>query len=226
MGQLLRIFGDVTTYPPPASHVLAAEYVAPDLEGLWSHMTSFELDLDQIGTRHVVVYSALREPNRVFVTVGIRHDQPVETVLRSPQVFDWFDAAGVTDLPPLFVGETLEKLQVCNIDEHAHSDHASVVVAAIVPVADVDLLVRQIHERVDRFHEAGVLKIWVYRALDSGTEVMVLQEIDTEEHAARWIDEPDASMSWIRNAGAGFYPPLFVGRMARVQHFSGDQRDG
>ncbi len=226
MGPLLRIFGDVTTYPPPASHVLAAEYFAPDLEGLWRHMTSFEADLDEIGTRHVVVYSGLREPNRVFVTVGIRNDQPLKAVLRSPQIFQWFDAAGVTDLPPMFAGETLEKLQVCRIDDHAHSDHASVVVAAIVPVPDVEVLRREIHERVDSFHEAGVLKIWIYQALDAGNEVMVLQEIDSEEHAARWIDDPDASMSWIHNAGAGFYPPLFVGRTARVRHFGGERRAG
>jgi hypothetical protein len=213
-------------YPPPASHVIAAEYVAPDLDGLWSHMTSFDQELDEIGTRHVVVYSALREPNRVFVTLGIRHDRPLEVVLRSREVFAWFDAAGVTDLPPLFVGETLEKIQVCNIDEHAHSDHASVVVAAIVPVPDAIVLSQQIHEGLDSFHEAGVLKIWMYRALDSANEVMVLQEIDSEEHAAQWIDEPNANMSWIRNAGVGFYPPLFVGRLTRVLHFHGDKRGG
>jgi hypothetical protein len=225
MSAVLRIFGGVTTYPPPASHVLAAEYVAPDLEGLWRHMMTFENSLDEIGVRHVVVYSALRDPHRVFVTVGIRHDQPIEEVLRSPQVFDWFDAAGVTDLPPLFVGRTLEKVQVCNIDAHAHSDHASVVVAAIVPVGDVDVVARQIHENLDGLHSAGVLKIWIYTALDSEEEVMILQEVDSEEHAAEWIDQPDASMGWIRNAGVGVYPPLFVGREARVLHLGAHRQD-
>jgi hypothetical protein len=74
----------------------------------------------------------------------------------------------------------------------------------------------KIHEGLDRFKRGGVRKIWVYRALDDGREVMILQEIDNEINAHQWIDHPDAAAEWMSKAGFGAYPTQFVGRFAHL----------
>ena len=59
----------------------------------------------------------------------------------------------------------------------------------------------KVHDGLDRFKRGGVRKIWVYRALDDGREVMILQEIDNEINARQWIDHPDAAAEWMSNVG-------------------------
>jgi hypothetical protein len=61
--------------------------------------------------------------------------------------------------------------------------------------------------------------MWVFQAFDDSREVMILQEIDDEASARRWMDNPDVATEWMTHAGVGVYPPLFVGefdRMVRV----------
>jgi hypothetical protein len=43
---------------------------------------------------------------------------------------------------------------------------------------------------------------------------MILQELDDEDRARRWIDHPDAAAPWIDGAGVGAYPPVFVGKLS------------
>jgi hypothetical protein len=195
------------------AHVLAAEFEVAERAVLDRLLTEQVGALGRLGARRLVVYSALRDPGRVFVTLGIRHRRPLEAVLRSPWFFTWFDALGLTDIPPIFAGESVQKVRVAGGEDQPATDHGSVVVAAVVPVGDPARLLEQIRARADRFREAGVRQVWVYRAHDSGREVMILQEIDTEEHAERWIDHPDDAASWMAEAGVGVYPPLFVGRV-------------
>jgi hypothetical protein len=212
------------TTSEPVAHVLAAEYVVSDLDGLWRQMTRYDKDIERLGARHIVVYTALRDPNRVFVTIGIRHRGPLEAVLRSPRILEWFDAAGVEDLPPLFGGEIVEKIQLLDDHDQPHADHAPVIVGAIVSVPDVEQLRRQIHGAIASLRRAGVHKVWIYRAIDDGNEVMLLHELDTEAHAARWIEHQEAGARWMSAAGVGVYPPVFVGRVARILDLTGSER--
>ena len=75
----------------------------------------------------------------------------------------------------------------------------------VTAVEDVATLMEKVHGAADRFRQAGVRKIWVYRAFDDGQEVMILQEVDDEVSARRWIDHPDAAAEWMslgrRDAG-------------------------
>jgi hypothetical protein len=41
---------------------------------------------------------------------------------------------------------------------------------------------------------------------------MILQHLDDEDSARRWIDHPDIAAPWIARAGVGAYPPVFVGK--------------
>ena len=74
----------------------------------------------------------------------------------------------------------------------------------------------KVHDGLERFKQGGVRKIWVYRALDDGREVMILQEIADEVSARQWIDHPDSAAEWMSHAGLGAYPTQFVGKFAHL----------
>lgn len=196
------------------SLVLASDYRVDDVERTWSLLEQRRSLLASIGAHHVVVYASIWEPGRVLVTIGLRNRQSVAEVLRSPAVFEWFDIAGVTDIPPVFAGEVLEKIDVS--DSGDDNPLPGVIVAAIAPVDDVSALVANVRSGVQRFRQAGVRKVWFYQAFDDGREVMILSEVDDEDKARRWVDHPDAAAEWMSRAGFGAYPSLFVGRLAHV----------
>jgi heme-degrading monooxygenase HmoA len=87
------------------------------------------------------------------------------------------------------------------------------VLAAIASVDDVTTLAAEIRGALTRFEAAGIRETRLFRAFDDGHEVMILQELDDEDRARRWIDHPDAAAPWITGAGVGAYPPLFVGKL-------------
>ena len=146
----------------------------------------------------------------------------VDALLRSPVMFSWFDSAGVDEIPPMFVGQIVEKL---NLDPDTLEARpaatgtrspGAVMVGAIAPVGRLDRLRASIHAAVPRLAASGVRRFWIYRALDDQAEVMVLQEIATERQAEQWIHHPDAAASFMAEAGVGAYPPLFVGRLVQT----------
>jgi hypothetical protein len=96
-----------------------------------------------------------------------------------------------------------------------------VIVAAIVPVGELDRLRARVHTAADRIAASGVRRFWIYRALDDAAEVMILQEIATERQAEQWIRHPDAAAGFMAEAGVGAYPPLFVGRLVQALEVPG-----
>ncbi|MCV7279041.1 fatty-acid--CoA ligase [Mycolicibacterium flavescens] len=196
------------------SLILACDFRVDDVDRMWKWLKKHRDELESIGAHHVVLYESIWESNRVLVTIGIRHLQSIRDVLRSPAIFEWFDIAGADDIPPIFGGEVVEK-----IDLYAPSPAdrvGRVVVGVMSSVEDVATLMTKVHDGLDRFKQGGVRKIWVYRALDDGQEVMILQEIEDEVAARNWIDHPDAAAEWMSNAGLGAYPTQFVGRFAHL----------
>ena len=204
------------------SLVLAADYRVPDFDHWWAAIASDLARLPGLGVHIVVVYRSLQDASRVFVTIGVRERGPVDALLRSPLMFAWFDSAGVEELPPMFVGQIVEKLNL-DPDTLQASPAATgtrspgaVIVCAIAPVGRLDRLRASIHAAVPRLAASGVRRFWIYRALDDQAEVMVLQEIATERQAEQWIRHPDAAASFMAEAGVGAYPPLFVGRLVQT----------
>jgi hypothetical protein len=196
------------------SLILACDFRVDDPERMWSWLQKQKAGLHSIGAHHVVVYKSIWEPGRILTTIGIRHPKSVRDVLRSPAIFEWFDISGVADIPPVFGGEVVEKIDLDGPSSERHV--AGVIVGAMAAVDDVEALMIKVHDGLGRFQEAGVRKVWVYQALDDGQEVMILQEIDDERSARQWIDHPDASAEWMSRAGLGAYPTLFVGKLAHV----------
>ncbi|WP_373693509.1 fatty-acid--CoA ligase [[Mycobacterium] burgundiense] len=193
--------------------VIASDYRIPDPSQVAGLLERRRDALAQMGAHHVLVYRSLREPGRVLVMIGVRSREPVVDLLRSRVFFDWFDAVGVDDIPAVFAGEIIDRYE---LTEATLDDPPGVLVSAIVAVDDAAWLVSELHSAKPTFKAAGVRKVWVFQAFDDSREVMVLQEIDTEVNARRWIRRHDASADWMSDTGTGVYPPLFIGEFLRM----------
>ena len=196
------------------SFIIACDFRVDDLELMWEWLEKHRDGLSAIGAHHVVVYESIWEPRRVLVTIGIRQARSIREVLRSPAIFEWFNISGADDIPPIFGGEVVEKIDLYGTGSERHVGR--VVVGVMSSVDDVSELMVKIHDGLERFKLGGVRKIWVYRALDDGQEVLILQEIDNEVSARQWIEHPDAAAEWMSNADMGAYPTRFVGRFAHL----------
>jgi hypothetical protein len=196
------------------SLILACDFRVDDVDRMWNWLKKHRDGLGSIGAHHVVLYTSIWEPHRVLVTIGIRQARSLREVLRSPAIFEWFDISGADDIPPIFGGEVVEKI---DLYPPSPDDHVGrVVVGVMSSVEDVSALMVKVHDGLERFKGGGVRKIWVYRALDDGQEVMILQEIEDEAAARQWIEHPDAAAEWMSSAGLGAYPTQFVGRFAHL----------
>jgi hypothetical protein len=138
----------------------------------------------------------------------------------------------VQEIPPMFAGEVVEKLDLApqstrsgpagagdvRVDRVSGPLAAAemVIVAAIAPVSQLDRLRASVHTAAARLAASGVRRFWIYRALDDQAEVMILQEVATEQQAEQWVAHPDAAAAFMSEAGEGAYPPLFVGRLVQA----------
>ncbi|MBS9532724.1 fatty-acid--CoA ligase [Mycobacterium sp. M1] len=199
------------------SLVLATDYRVADAERMWSLIVGGRSPLTAIGAHHAVFYESIHEPGRVLVTLGIRNSVSVKELLRSPALFEWFDLAGVNDVPAIFAGEVLEKIDM--VPRGADRSPTGVIVGVVSSVDDVSDLMDNVHSRLDRFRTAGVRKLWVYNAFDDEREVMTLLELDSLADAQHWIDRPDAAAEWMPTAGVGVYPSPFIGKLAHIAAF-------
>ncbi len=190
------------------SMVIASDYRIPDPIEVGKLLRRRTDALTAMGAHHVLVYQALREPGRVLVMIGVHSKEPVVELLRSRVFFNWFDAAGVEDIPAVFAGEIAGRF------DHTGSDveeAPGVLVSAFLMVDDIDWLLAEFHRQETAFKAAGVRKVWVFQAFDDPREVMIVQDIDTEEHAWNWTRRHDAAAKWMERTGVGVYPSLFVG---------------
>jgi hypothetical protein len=196
------------------SLILACDFRVDDVDRMWKWLQKHRDGLASIGAHHVVLYTSIWEPRRVLVTIGIRNARSIRDVLRSPAIFEWFSISGADDIPPIFGGEVVEKIDLRGPTPKEHVGR--VVVGVMSSVEDVSALMDKVHDGLERFDGGGVRKIWVYQALDDGREVMILQEIEDEVAARQWIEHPDAAAEWMSTAGLGAYPTQFVGRFAHL----------
>lgn len=201
------------------SMVIASDYRVPDPTRVWPLLERNKSALADIGAHHVLVYTSTRDHGRVLVMIGVHSREPIVELLRSRVFFDWFDEAGVEDIPAVFAGEIVDRF----IAQPPNTPAApGVVVAAIASVNDVSLLTSEVSTAIDRFTTAGIRKTWVFQAFDDDHEVLILQEFPDEDSARDWIDHPDAAAQWMSGAGIGAYPPLFVGRFFDMMRIEAD----
>ena len=201
------------THESLRSLVIASDYRVPDPARVWPLLERNKAALADIGAHHVLVYTSTHEHGRVLVLIGVHSREPIVELLRSRVFFDWFDEAGVEDIPAVFAGEIVDRfIAATPIAPQA----PGVVLAAFASVSDVMALDAEVRSGWDRFTAAGVRKTWVFQAFDDEHEVLILSEFPDEDGAREWIDPPDAAAQWMSGAGVGAYPPIFVGRFANM----------
>ena len=153
----------------------------------------------------------------MFVTAGLRTRERLDRVLSSPLLMEWFDRAGLENVPPVFVGTRVE---VVRFGEAAGSElppgsvPTGVVIARVVRLGDYDRYLDVVHAQQRRLPAAGMRQFWIYRAVDDGDEVMSIQEVDSLEHAHAWLRRPESDAQIDSELGVGVYPPIFVGAVA------------
>ena len=195
------------------SMVIASDYRVPDPTRVWPLLERNKAALADIGAHHVLVYTSTHDHGRVLVMIGVHSREPIVELLRSRIFFDWFDEAGVEDIPAVFAGEIIDRFVA---EPQPQSQAPGVVVATIASVNDVSTVTAGVRGATDRFAAAGVRKMWIFQAFDDEREVLVLSEFSDEEEARHWIDHPDAAAQWASRTGVGAYPPLFVGRLVQT----------
>ncbi|WP_167099720.1 fatty-acid--CoA ligase [Mycobacterium sp. DL592] len=193
--------------------VLAMDYRVPDPDKVWPVLQRSQAALADLGAHYVLVYTSTRDPGRVMVTISLRSREPILEVLRSGLFLSWFDSVGLQDIPAIFAGDTVEKIAVSATDPDTTP---GVIMSTIARVEDVSQLISRIRRALPRFADAGIRNLRVFGAFDDEHEVMILQEIDSEQDASRWIDHPDSVAEWMAGAGVGAYPPIFVGRLKHM----------
>ncbi|MGU3501590.1 fatty-acid--CoA ligase [Mycobacterium sp. C31M] len=194
------------------SLVLVSDYRVPDPGKVWPMLQRRAEALAQMGVHHVLVYTSTTDSERVLVILGIRAHEPVRDLLRSRVFFDWFDAVGVVDLPAVFAGQLVDRI---DFDEDTHPA-PPVMVSMVTPVADVDDLNTRVRAAAKAFHASGVQRFWSFRAFDDPQEVLILQQIDDERSARRWLHDSDDAAEWLTEAGVGAYPPVFIGQFQQM----------
>jgi hypothetical protein len=200
------------------SMVIASDYRVPDPTRVWPLLERNKAALSDIGAHHVLVYTSTHDYGRVLVMIGVHSREPIVELLRSRVFFDWFDTAGVEDIPAVFAGEIIDRFIAVPPSTPAVP---GVVVAAIASVDNVSALTAEVGSAMDRFSAAGIRKTWVFQAFDDDHEVLILQEFPDEESARQWIEHPDAAAQWMSGAGVGPYPPLFVGQFLNIMQIEG-----
>ena len=204
------------------SFVFAVEFTIGESERVAPVLARHEESLRDLGAHYAFVYESIVEPGKVMVVIGVRTAEPLLKLLRSPSLFEWFDAVGLDDLPAVFAGETVERFDI----GEPPAPGCEIVVAAVTPVADVADLIDRVRGSLHEFARAGIRRTLVYRAFDTPHEVMFLQQLASETNALTWVERPAIAASWLAATGGGRVPAR-IRRPLRQCHASGrDQRDG
>ncbi len=205
------------------SLVLASDYRIPTPERVWPFLERRQDALADLGAHHVLVYTSTNEPERVLVMIALHTAETVIDLLRSRVFFDWFDAAGVDDIPAVFAGELIERLDLA---EDGETSAPEVVVSVVTPVENVTGLITHLRDTAVRLRAAGIRRILLFAAFDDPGEVMMLIHIDDEHRARHWLRDSGLTADWLGNAGIGAYPPVFIGTLRRVLRVEGTGRAG
>jgi len=195
------------------SLVLASDYRVPNPERVWPLLESRRDALARMGVHHALVYASTTDPGRVLVLLAIHQREPVLELMRSRVFFEWFDAVGVDDIPAVFAGELVERLDPLG---ESTPQAPEVMVSVVTSVDNVTNLVTHVRETVADLRKAGVRRLLIFTAFDDAREVMMLFQIDDESHARHWVRDSELSTEWMGRAGIGVYPPVFIGKLRQT----------
>ena len=135
------------------TYVFAVEFQVPASERVGPVLELHQESLIDLGARYAFVYESIPEPGKVLVVIGIRTEQPLLNLLRSPYFFEWFDAVGVNELPAVFAGEKVERF---DLGDPPRPGSDLVVAAEKVTPEDITFLATRGHlDRIPPSHPSG-----------------------------------------------------------------------
>ena len=201
---------------PVRSFVFAVEFRVAESERIGPVLAHHEESLRDLGAHYAFVYESVVDPGNVLVVIGVRTEQPLLNLLRSPSFFEWFDAVGVEDLPAVFAGETVERFDLGD----PPTPGTEIVVAAVIRVENVEDFMTRVRESLREFASAGIRRTLVYRAFDTPREVLFLQQLASAHTALQWVTRSEVASEWLAAAGVGAYPPVFVGRFVHAMRLA------
>lgn len=205
------------------SLVLASDYRVANPDRVVPLLIRRKDALADLGAHHVLVYQSTFEPGRVLVVIAIHTRETVLELLRSRVFFDYFDAVGVEDIPAVFAGDLVEILE---LDNTPGPSAPEVLVSFVTPVESLPALRAHVLDTTSELRVAGVRKLSMFSAFDNSLEVMMLLQIDDEEHAEHWLRYSDIAAEWLQKAGIGAYPPVFIGRFQGMVRIDETQDSG
>ena len=203
------------------SLVLASDYRVSHPENVEPLLERRKAALAALGAHHVLVYESTTEPGRMLVMIAIHAREPVLELLRSRTFFEWFDAVGVDDIPAVFAGAEFERLELAPEFAPAAPE---VLIAVVTPVDDLAVLRAHVRHTFADLRAAGIRKLLMFSAFDDPLEVMLLLQIDDEEHARHWLEYSELAAEWLTKAGIGAYPPVFTGRFGGMIRIDDSER--
>ncbi|KRD05741.1 hypothetical protein ASE48_16365 [Mycobacterium sp. Root265] len=83
---------------------LASQFTVLNTDRLWAALRVRHDGLTRLGASQVVAYQAVHNHRDVVRPVAASATASVSRLLANPAVMQWFDAAGVIDIPPVFAG--------------------------------------------------------------------------------------------------------------------------
>ncbi|BBZ21831.1 hypothetical protein MHIB_02490 [Mycolicibacter hiberniae] len=102
------------------------DYRVPDPGRVWPLVEQHRDSLARLGAHHVLVYTSAVEPGRVLAVMAIDAVQPITDLLRQTGFMAWFDAVGVIDIPAVFAGYLVQRIELTDpVDASATSTPAS-----------------------------------------------------------------------------------------------------
>jgi hypothetical protein len=195
------------------SLVLASDCRVPHPDRVESLLTRRSDALAALGAHHVLLYASTNDPGRMLMMIAIHGREPVLELLRSHAVIEWFDAVGVEDIPAVFAGELIERIELIPAP---HPSAPEVLVSVVTHIESLATLRAHVRDTAGDLRAAGIRMLSAFRAFDDSLELMVLLQIDDEVHAQRWLGSSDLAAAWLEQAGIGAYPPIFTGRLRGV----------
>src|SRR4051812_22844305 len=105
------------TFGDARSLVIASDYRVPDPSRVPRLLANRIEALQEIGAHHVFVHASATDHGRVLVSIAVHNREPIVELLRSRVFFEWFDAVGVEDIPAVFAGELVDRIDIADSAE-------------------------------------------------------------------------------------------------------------
>ncbi len=205
--------------------VVAAGYTVLDPQRWRKALDSQAQDLASRGVLNRWGYQSLA--NQDYVCAGVVVDTLAQALalLQDGEAARWLADAGVDEFPPFFVGRCVGSVEVGELPvvdrgtaSTTFAGAAKHIAVTIHSVSDFGRWLGAIRAAAATatLADAGVRRIWIYRAVDDPTEFLTALELGSAELARAIPRVPMLEALLIDEIRVAYHPGVFVGRRTRA----------